>query len=126
MTMHVLVQMKQTFLRQKTSLASSVKGDDKTSTTKNDINPLKVNEGSSSAGVLRYALHLRFMCPLPKRSSKIVQECKSEISLDPSANDLDIGGERRFYMYNDLKVVFPQRHSDSDEGKVINSQFNPF
>ena len=31
---------------------------------------------------------------------------------------MDLNGERRFYLYNDLRVVFPQRHSDADEGTV--------
>ncbi|CAM9002200.1 unnamed protein product [Rhodiola kirilowii] len=107
-----------TFLRQKTTLASQVKGDNKSSDMKNELNQPKVNESSTGGGVLRYALHLRFMCPLPKRSSRAVQKCKSDISSNPTSNDLDLGGERRFYMYNDLRVVFPQRHSDSDEGKM--------
>uniref|UniRef100_A0A7N0RAJ1 Atos-like conserved domain-containing protein n=1 Tax=Kalanchoe fedtschenkoi TaxID=63787 RepID=A0A7N0RAJ1_KALFE len=107
-----------TFLRQKTTLASPVKGDTKTSETKNEVNQPKVNESSAGAGVLRYALHLRFMCPLLKRSSRTVQKCKSDISSNPTANDLDLGSERRFYLYNELRVVFPQRHSDSDEGKL--------
>lgn len=88
---------KQTFLRQKVTLASS----------------LPANGG----GVLRYALHARFVCPLPKKSSRSLQRCKSDPSSEPArTNDLD--GERRFYLYSDLRVVFPQRHSDSDEGKV--------
>ena len=34
-----------------------------------------------------------------------------------------MNGERRFYLYNDLRVVFPQRHSDTDEGKVCDYGF---
>ncbi|CAJ2672374.1 unnamed protein product [Trifolium pratense] len=70
---------------------------------------------SSSAGPLRYALHLRFICPSPKKSSKSVK--KSSFSF-PEKAGLDNEGERRFYLCNDLKVVFPQRHSDADEGKM--------
>ncbi|KAK7336126.1 hypothetical protein VNO77_16659 [Canavalia gladiata] len=57
----------------------------------------KVNDNSNSGGPLRYALHLRFICPFPKKNG---------------------GGERRLYLCNDLRVVFPQRHSDADEGKL--------
>ncbi|XP_045796045.1 uncharacterized protein LOC123890480 [Trifolium pratense] len=70
---------------------------------------------SSSAGPLRYALHLRFICPSPKKCSKSVK--KSSFSF-PEKAGLDNEGERRFYLCNDLKVVFPQRHSDADEGKM--------
>ncbi|GAU49715.1 hypothetical protein TSUD_407920 [Trifolium subterraneum] len=70
---------------------------------------------SSSAGPLRYALHLRFICPSPKKSSKSVKKCSFSF---PEKAGLDIEGERRFYLCNDLKVVFPQRHSDADEGKM--------
>lgn len=80
--------------------------------------PSKVNEHTNGAGVLRYALHLRFLCTLPKKSVRSVQRCKSDPFSVPTRSDLDIDGERRFYLYNDLRVVFPQRHSDSDEGKV--------
>ncbi|KAL5543826.1 hypothetical protein UlMin_007610 [Ulmus minor] len=85
-----------TFLRQKITLASTP---------------------TNSAGVLRYALHLRFICPLPKKNSRSLQRCKSDPSSEPARNK-DIEGERRFYLYSDLRVVFPQRHSDSDEGKL--------
>lgn len=78
---------------------------------------VKVNESSNGNGVLRYALHMRFVCPHPKRMSRSVQRYQS----DPSSKT---EAERRFYLYSDLKVVFPQRHSDSDEGKVwIISQY---
>ena len=87
---------KQTFLRQKITLASTP---------------------TNGAGVLRYALHLRFICPFPKKNSRSLQRCKSDPSSEPARNK-DIEGERRFYLYSDLRVVFPQRHSDSDEGKV--------
>ncbi|KAK2415215.1 hypothetical protein QL285_037715 [Trifolium repens] len=73
------------------------------------------SKNSSSAGPLRYALHLRFICPSPKKTSKSVKKCS--FSFQEKAG-LDIEGERRFYLCNDLKVVFPQRHSDADEGKM--------
>lgn len=80
--------------------------------------PSKVNDTTGS-GVLRYALHLRFLCPFPKKCSRTVQRCKSDpFSAPLSKNNINIEGERRFYLYNDMRVVFPQRHSDSDEGKV--------
>lgn len=79
----------------------------------------KVNENCSSAGPLRYALHLRFICPFPKKSNRSVQKCRYN-SL-PEKAGLDVEGERRFYLCNDMKVVFPQRHSDADEGKVCAS-----
>lgn len=37
----------------------------------------KINGNSMGSGVLRYALHLRFLCPLSKKSSRTVQSCKS-------------------------------------------------
>ncbi|XP_043726045.1 uncharacterized protein LOC122672649 [Telopea speciosissima] len=77
----------------------------------------KVNENSSGGGVLRYALHLRFLCPFPRKGSRI-RKCKSDPLSAPETNHLDVEGERRFYLYNDLRVVFPQRHSDADEGKL--------
>lgn len=76
----------------------------------------KVNENINSAGPLRYALHLRFICPFPKKITRSVQ--KSRPTSLPEKTGLFMEGERRFYLYNDLKVVFPQRHSDADEGKV--------
>ncbi|KAK9117639.1 hypothetical protein Sjap_016586 [Stephania japonica] len=78
----------------------------------------KVNE-NSAGGVLRYALHLRFLCRSLKKSSKSVQRCKSDPLSAPETNNLNTEGDRRFYLYNDLRVVFPQRHSDSDEGKQL-------
>ncbi|KAK4781421.1 hypothetical protein SAY86_015523 [Trapa natans] len=64
---------------------------------------LKANDNIAGVGALRYALHLRFLCPFPKKGSKF-KDSK--------------GVGRRFYLYNDLRVVFPQRHSDADEGKL--------
>lgn len=78
----------------------------------------KVRKNTTGAGVLRYALHLRFLCHFPKKCSRSVQRCKLEPSSGQTRNSLDIKGERRFYLYNDLRVVFPQRQTDSDEGKV--------
>ncbi|KAG2580298.1 hypothetical protein PVAP13_6NG332300 [Panicum virgatum] len=77
----------------------------------------KIND-SSGGGVLRYALHLRFLCPSSKKSSKSMLRCKSDPSSAPYNSNTVAEEERRFYIYNDLRVVFPQRHSDSDEGEV--------
>ncbi|KAI4339495.1 hypothetical protein MLD38_024436 [Melastoma candidum] len=74
----------------------------------------KVNENMTRAGVMRYALHLRFICPSPKKGSRSATKCKSDSQPGGAALDK----ERRFYVYNDLRVVFPQRHSDNDEGKL--------
>ncbi|KAE8021281.1 hypothetical protein FH972_007187 [Carpinus fangiana] len=76
----------------------------------------KLNDNAAGAGALRYALHLRFSCPFPKKCSRLVQRCKSDPLSLPQNNDS--GGEQKFYLYNDLRVVFPQRHSDADEGKL--------
>ncbi|KAK7311321.1 hypothetical protein RJT34_09380 [Clitoria ternatea] len=76
----------------------------------------KVNENSNSGRPLRYALHLRFICPFPKKTNRSAQKCKYN-SL-PEKAGLDMEGERRFYLCNDLRVVFPHRHSDADEGKL--------
>ncbi|KAI4348358.1 hypothetical protein L6164_009091 [Bauhinia variegata] len=76
---------------------------------------LKVKD-TNCAGSLRYALHLRFICPFPKRPTRSAQSLRSNSLPEKSGFDMD--GERRLYLYNDLRVVFPQRHSDSDEGKL--------
>ncbi|KAL4192071.1 hypothetical protein AMTRI_Chr06g192190 [Amborella trichopoda] len=79
----------------------------------------RVNDNTTVSGVLRYALHLRFLCPKMKKCLRSVQRCKpSPFSSEPLINGLDSEVERRFYLYNDLRVVFPQRHSDADEGKL--------
>ena len=78
----------------------------------------RVNESTSGSGVLRYALHLRFMCPFPKKYSRTFQKCKFDPLSEPAPNNKTSEGERRFYLYSDMRVVFPQRHSDADEGKV--------
>jgi hypothetical protein len=62
-------------------------------------------------------LHLRFLCP-SKKSSKSMLRCKSDPSSAPYSSNTVPEEERRFYLYNDLRVVFPQRHSDADEGEV--------
>ncbi|KAJ6845755.1 uncharacterized protein M6B38_286015 [Iris pallida] len=72
----------------------------------------------ASSGALRYALHLRFLCPSSRKHSKSMQRCISDPFSVPICNNLDSEVERRFYLYNDLRIVFPQRHSDSDEGKL--------
>ncbi|KOM38361.1 hypothetical protein LR48_Vigan03g174300 [Vigna angularis] len=76
----------------------------------------KVKDNSSSGGPLRYALHLRFICPFPKKTNRSAQKSKHASLKEKSG--LNMEGERRFYLCNDLRVVFPQRHSDADEGKV--------
>ncbi|KAF5735852.1 hypothetical protein HS088_TW15G01368 [Tripterygium wilfordii] len=78
----------------------------------------KVNGNTSGAGALRYALHLRFLCPPRKKCSRSVGRCKSDPLSTPEKQDMEMGAERRFYLYNELRVVFPQRHSDADEGKL--------
>ncbi|KAF9622385.1 hypothetical protein IFM89_031188 [Coptis chinensis] len=88
------------------------------SENKYDYSSVKVNENTTGAGVLRYALHLRFLCLHPKKPSRSVQRCKSDPLSAPEKNFMDVERERRFYLYNDLRVVFPQRHSDADEGKL--------
>ena len=76
----------------------------------------RANPNATAVGALRYALHLRFLCTLPKRSSISVRQ--ADPSLASERNKTDTQDHRRFYLYDDLKVVFPQRHSDADEGKV--------
>ncbi|CAJ1789719.1 unnamed protein product [Sphenostylis stenocarpa] len=77
----------------------------------------KVKDNSSSGGPLRYALHLRFICPFPKKTNRSAQKSRHN-SLQEKSGGLNMEGERRFYLCNDLRVVFPQRHSDADEGKL--------
>lgn len=88
--------------------------------------PSKVNKYVTGSGVLRYALHLRFVCPHLKKHSKNGSKSKSGPSSLPSSNNMDSHGERRFYLYNDMRVVFPQRHSDSDEGEVCTFSQSPY
>ncbi|GAA0143161.1 hypothetical protein LIER_03911 [Lithospermum erythrorhizon] len=75
----------------------------------------KANEYNSSFGVLRYAVHVRFSCTYTKKSSRTIQKCQLS---PPARNSTDIDRERRFYLNSDIRVVFPQRHSDADEGKL--------
>ncbi|CAN0870129.1 Protein FAM214B [Linum grandiflorum] len=116
-----------TFLRQKVTLASgelksgmgsekkvktpSREEDDPCRKSSDHQMGVKINEHSprGGCGPLRYALHLRFLCPSPKRSPS---------KADKSPNTGARADDRRFYLYNDLKVVFPQRHTDADEGKL--------
>ncbi|KAL9258167.1 hypothetical protein AKJ16_DCAP12719 [Drosera capensis] len=83
------------------------------------VQDVKPNDTSHGNGVLRYALHLRFLCPHHKKASRSFQRCKSGPTSNPNGKTGDAMGGRRFYLYKDLKVVFPQRRSDSDEGKVL-------
>lgn len=71
-------------------------------------------------GILLYALHIRFMCPFPKKRSRSVPTCKSDQARNIIMENED---ERSFYLYDDMRVVFPQRHSDSDEGKVCKNVY---
>ncbi|KAF7834056.1 Protein FAM214B isoform A [Senna tora] len=135
-----------TFLRQKISLTSSgltsmtekesqresdIRVDAKSSVISNtchgdkDVLNLKCGRFGSfkhskgcNNGVLLYALHLRFLCPLPRKRSRAVHKCKSDPLSAEVRNITDIEDERRFYLYDDMRVVFPQRHSDADEGKL--------
>ncbi|KZV14528.1 hypothetical protein F511_42814 [Dorcoceras hygrometricum] len=104
-----------TFLRQKATIGVDRSGD-KESSVKNE-GPLPSNPKSGS-GVLRYALHLRFICPHRKKCLKRGLKCRSDPSSYPASRGMDTEGDRRFYLYSDMRVVFPQRHSDSDEGKL--------
>ncbi|KAL8557521.1 hypothetical protein ACS0TY_004820 [Phlomoides rotata] len=76
----------------------------------------RLNVNCTAVGALRYALHLRFICPASKKSSTLA--AKSDPSLSLERNQIDTKEQRRFYLYDDLKAVFPQRHSDADEGKL--------
>ncbi|KAJ1377502.1 hypothetical protein SESBI_48831 [Sesbania bispinosa] len=78
----------------------------------------KANDNAINTGILLYALHLRFVCPLPKRRSRSLHKCKSDPLSAEVRNIMENEHERRFYLYDDMRVVFPQRHSDSDEGKL--------
>lgn len=78
----------------------------------------KINDNSINNCVLLYALHLRFMCTLPKKRTRSVPTRKSDPVSSEARKPVDNEDERSFYLYDDMRVVFPQRHSDSDEGKV--------
>lgn len=88
------------------------------SSPKSVHSPTKINSSSAKAGAgaLRYALHLRFLCPPSRKSLRSIPRCKSVPSSVQGSSNVD--GDRRFYLYNDLRVVFPQRLSDADEGEV--------
>ncbi|KAG8385008.1 hypothetical protein BUALT_Bualt04G0177500 [Buddleja alternifolia] len=81
----------------------------------------RVNGNATAVGALRYALHLRFVCPSSKNSMSDSRQ--SYPSLTSEKSRMGNEEQRRFYLYNDLRVVFPQRHSDADEGK-LNVEYN--
>ena len=81
---------------------------------------LKVDNVIPCSTTLRYAVHLRFLCHRSKKCSKSTRKIKSNTVSAPDGELIDTKDERRFYLYNDLRVVFPQRHSDLDQGKVPN------
>ncbi|XP_020588304.1 uncharacterized protein LOC110030087 [Phalaenopsis equestris] len=83
----------------------------------------KLNDNCPTSGALRYALHVRFLCPFSRKCCKAVQRCQSDPFSVPKRNNGAVEGERHFYLYNDIRVVFPQRHSDADEGKVCDFFF---
>ncbi|KAF1893644.1 hypothetical protein Lal_00002149 [Lupinus albus] len=136
-----------TFLRQKITLSSSrsmstttkesrtdydIKSDAKSSTISNiskdllsskfgevnNITSTKANNNAINNGILLYALHLRLICPSPKKRSRSVHKSRTDPLYTQVRNIMDTERERRFYLYDDMRVVFPQRHSDSDEGKL--------
>ncbi|XP_011098935.1 uncharacterized protein LOC105177466 isoform X1 [Sesamum indicum] len=75
----------------------------------------RVNRNATGVGALRYALHLRFLCPFPKKRSMSASRSDPPLA---ERSRTDSEGKRRFFLYDDLRVVFPQRHSDADEGKL--------
>ncbi|KAL0450832.1 UNVERIFIED_CONTAM: hypothetical protein Slati_1639600 [Sesamum latifolium] len=77
---------------------------------------LRVNGNATGVGALRYALHLRFLCPFPKKRSMSASRSDPPLASERSRTDSE--GKRRFFLYDNLRVVFPQRHSDADEGKL--------
>ncbi|KAK7316850.1 hypothetical protein RJT34_00605 [Clitoria ternatea] len=90
-------------------------------TSKEENYEEKFRHGASKAmytGILLYALHLRFICPLPKKRLRSIHKCKSDPLCEEVRNMIVSQHERNFYLYDDMRVVFPQRHSDYDEGKV--------
>ncbi|CAL0305197.1 unnamed protein product [Lupinus luteus] len=78
----------------------------------------KANDNAINNGILLYALHLRLICPSPKKRSRSVHKSRTDPLYTQVRNIMDTERERRFYLYDDMRVVFPQRHSDSDEGKL--------
>ncbi|KAK9090040.1 hypothetical protein Sjap_023217 [Stephania japonica] len=81
------------------------------------VHSSNLNGHCTVAGVLRYAIHLRFRCPSKRKNLRSKKKLKCHPLTACETNILDVDGERRFYLYNDLRIVFPQRHSDADEGK---------
>ena len=77
----------------------------------------KVNGNPGSVGALRYALHLRFLCPSPRKCSRSVEKGKSKF-LSQLRSKID-NEERKIYLYNNLRVVFSQRHSVADEERCV-------
>ncbi|XP_047324193.1 uncharacterized protein LOC124927765 isoform X3 [Impatiens glandulifera] len=113
------------------NVSSSSKGRDigkREKTTRTEDVCLKANDnqnGASGGGVLRYAIHLRFICPpttnvpLTKKSLRSKNgRVETTTTITSDSSEEGVPEERRFYMYNDMRVVFPQRHFDADEGKL--------
>ncbi|CAI9272857.1 unnamed protein product [Lactuca saligna] len=104
-----------TFLRHKVTLATSRQGTEGCNgdgcqvdgDMASGVCSSRVNGNDAIVGALRYALHLRFLCPHRKCS----RYEKNKLDNDHL--------ERKLFLCSDLKVVFPQRHSDDDEGKLI-------
>ncbi|KAL3813925.1 hypothetical protein ACJIZ3_015193 [Penstemon smallii] len=103
-----------TFLRQKVFLTSS--GLNFTSEKEEHMNLKMKDEDTAIGRPLRYALHLRFVCPFSNKDSRLVN--RSDPLLSSEKRRMGNIEERRFYLNGDMKVVFPQRHSDADEGKL--------
>lgn len=79
--------------------------------------------------VLRYALHMRFLCPPLKTRGKCRgKDTQNSASSVPSVSSGSAGAldERRFYIYGDLRAVFPRRQSDADEGKVTQASVEEY
>ncbi|XP_019183837.1 PREDICTED: uncharacterized protein LOC109178722 isoform X2 [Ipomoea nil] len=87
------------------------------SVRKSDICYSKANGNTGSTGVIRYALHVRFVCP-QKKGLRSAQRCKSGPQSLGERRKIENKEERIFYLHNDLRVVFPQRQSDADEGEL--------
>ncbi|XP_042468396.1 uncharacterized protein LOC122051359 [Zingiber officinale] len=93
-----------------------------------DISSLARTESAHSSpkinnrgtGALRYAMHLRFLCSPYRKELKLIHRCKSDPSSLPGCGRSTSNHDERrhFYLYNDLRVVFPQRHADADEGEL--------
>ncbi|EPS70867.1 hypothetical protein M569_03892, partial [Genlisea aurea] len=79
-----------TFLRQKATLGIVDRGSWNNPNMNNNNNNNNINAAS---GALRYAIQLCFVSAQRKKNNRV-------------------------YLHNDVRVVFPQRHSDPDEGKL--------